>query len=137
MTINLTPLIRAATSIGPLAKLGTTQLRQAFVLAARTVGQVVQEELPTVSPAIKDLLTGPVKDAITKKATARVAAVLLARLGIRGVLASTVAGLLVPIVLEIVIRRAMKTDAWARLMNHKQVANLMGPPAEGDSKPTP
>ena len=122
--MNFLPLLKAARAVGPLARLGSTQLRQAFVLAARTVGQVVQEELPAMGPAVQGLLTGPLREVITRKATGRVAAVLLARLGLRGALASTVAGLLVPIVLEIVVRRALKTDAWARLLAHENVVRL-------------
>lgn len=122
--MNFSPLLKAARAVGPLARLGSSQARHAFVLAARTVGQVVQEELPTLGPAVQGLLTGPLREAVTRKATARVAAVLLARLGLRGALAATVAGLLVPIVLEIVVRRALKTEAWARLLANENVVRL-------------
>lgn len=118
-------LRRATRTSADVAQVGAFRLLRIARLALATADDVVRDEVKAghVGPVAEHLKT-QVRRVLAEKLTKRLVAVLLVRLGIRGVLASTVVGLLLPLVLEYVVRRLGQTQAWARITAREDVVGL-------------
>lgn len=118
-------LRRATSTTREVAELGAFKLLRISRLALATAQDVVREEVKAghIGP-VADKLQQQARRALAEKLTKRLVAVLLVRIGIRGALASTVVGLLLPFVLEYAVRRLGQTQAWARLSSREDVVGL-------------
>lgn len=118
-------LRRATRSSAEIAQVGAFRLLRISRLALATAEDVIRDEVNAghVGP-VAEKLKGQVQRVLAEKLTKRLVAVLLVRLGIRGALASTVVGLLLPFVLEYAVRRLGQTQAWARITEREDVVGL-------------
>ena len=118
-------LRRATRSSIDIAQIGAFRLLRISRLALATADDVVRDEVKAgrVGP-VADKLKAQVRRVLAEKLTKRLVAVLLVRLGLRGMLASTVVGLLLPLVLEYAVRRLGQTQAWARITAREDVVSL-------------
>ena len=118
-------LRRATRSSADIAQVGAFKLLRISRLALATAEDVVRDEVKAghVGP-VAEKLKAQARRALGEKLTKRLVAVLLVRLGIRGALASTVVGLLLPVVLEYAVRRLGQTQAWARVTSREDVVGL-------------
>ncbi|MBC7446888.1 MAG: hypothetical protein H7330_02395 [Hymenobacteraceae bacterium] len=118
-------LRRATRTSAEVAQVGAFKLLRISRLALATAEDVVRDEVKAghmgpVATNLKD----QARRILGEKLTKRLVAVLLVRLGIRGALASTVVGLLLPLVLEYAVRRLGQTQAWARITAREDVVGL-------------
>lgn len=118
-------LRRATRSSAEVAQMGASNLLRISRLALTTAEDVVRDEVKSgrMGPVAGRVSTH-IKQLLAEKLTKRLVAVLLVRLGIRGALASTVVGLLLPTVLEYAVRRLSQTSAWGRFTAREDVVNL-------------
>lgn len=118
-------LRRATRSSADIAQVGAFKLLRISRLALATAEDVVRDEVKAghVGP-VADAFKNHVRGLLSEKLSKRLVAVLLVRLGIRGALASTVVGLLLPTVVEYAVRRLGQTQAWARITAHEDVVSL-------------
>lgn len=110
---------------GALAKVGAFKLLRICRLAMATAEDVIREEVKAgrVGP-VAERLKNHAQKLLTEKLARRMVAVLLLRLGIESVLASTIVGLVLPFILEYTIRRLGRTQAWERITTREDVVSL-------------
>ena len=118
-------LRRATRSSAEIAQVGAFKLLRISRLALATAEDVVRDEVKAghLGPVAANLKTHA-RRVLGEKLSKRLVAVLLVRLGIRGALASTVVGLLLPLVIEYAVRRLGQTQAWARVTAREDVVGL-------------
>ena len=118
-------LRRATRSSADIAQVGAFKLLRISRLALATAEDVVRDEVKAghLGPVAANL-KAQARRVLAEKLTKRLVAVMLVRLGIRGALASTVVGLLLPLVLEYAVRRLGQTQAWGRIAAREDVVGL-------------
>ncbi|UYZ59984.1 hypothetical protein [Hymenobacter latericus] len=118
-------LLNSARAIGLRAWQTGPLFRKAFTAAVESVQEVLRAEVQkgnakVVADFLVDKAAPAVKTLLLERMTVR----MLARLGLRGALASNVVGWILPFVLEKVVQLVMKTEAAARLQQHPSVTNV-------------
>lgn len=118
-------LLNSARALGLRAWQTGPLFRKAFRSAADSVQEVLRAEVQKGNAKlVADFLTDKAAPAVKALLLERMTIRLLARLGLRGALASSVAGWILPFVVEKVIRAVLRTEAAARLQQHPTVTNV-------------
>ncbi|GAA4385765.1 hypothetical protein [Hymenobacter koreensis] len=118
-------LLGSARAIGLRAWQTGPLFRKAFLTAVDSVQEVLRAEVQKGNAKlVADFLTDKAAPVVRNLLLERMAVRLLARLGLRGVLASNVVGWILPFVVERLIKLALKSEAAARLQQHPTVTNV-------------
>lgn len=118
-------LLNSARALGLRAWQTGPLFRKAFRSAADSVQEVLRAEVKKGNAkVVADFLTDKAAPAVKALLLERMTIRLLARLGLRGALASNVVGWILPFVVEKIIRAVLKTDMAARLQQHPTVTNV-------------
>ncbi|WP_400190775.1 hypothetical protein [Hymenobacter sp. B81] len=121
----LSPLLGSARALGLRAWQTGPLFRRAFVSAVESVQEVLRAEVQKgnaklVADFLLDKAAPVAKELLLKRMTVT----LLARLGLRGALASNVVGWILPFVLEKALQLVLRTETAARLQQHPTVTNV-------------
>lgn len=119
----LPKFLRTAGQLTGLAAWQTGRLfRQATRAALDAVQEVLRAEVEKGNMRqVREFLTGKALPAVRALLLERMAARLLVRLGLRGVLASSVVGWVLPFVLEQVLKVAQKSGVFDKVRDHTTV----------------
>jgi hypothetical protein len=121
----LSPLLNSAQNLGLRAWQTGPLFRKAFNTAVESVQEVLRAEVQKGNAkAVADFLTDKAAPAVKALLLERMSVRLLARLGLRGALASNVVGWILPFVVERLIRVALQTEIATRLQQHPTVTNV-------------
>jgi hypothetical protein len=118
-------LLDATRALGLRAWQTGPLFRKAFRTAADSVQEVLRAEVQKGNAKlVADFLTDKAAPAVKALLLERMTIRLLARLGLRGVLASNIAGWILPFVVEKIVRAVLKTEAATKLQQHPTVTNV-------------
>ncbi|KAA9325895.1 hypothetical protein F0P96_19210 [Hymenobacter busanensis] len=121
----LPALFNSARGLGLRAWQTGPLFRKAFLTAVESVQEVLRAEVQKGNAkVVADFLTDKAAPAVKALLLERMSVRLLARLGLRGALASNVAGWILPFVVEKLVRAALRTEAAAKLQTHPTVTNV-------------
>lgn len=126
-SISLLPhFLRTAGQLTGLAAWRTGRLfRKAAASALEAVQEVLRAEAQKGNgPLVRDFLTNKALPAVRALLLERMTARLLVRLGLRGALASSVAGWILPLVLEQLIRTGQRTGIFHKLRSSGSVQEV-------------
>lgn len=118
-------LLDATRALGLRAWQTGPLFRKAFRSAADSVQEVLRSEVQKGNAKlVADFLTDKAAPAVKALLLERMTIRLLARLGLRGALASNVVGWILPFVVEKIVRAVLKTEMAAKLQQHPSVTNV-------------
>ncbi|GAB2965398.1 hypothetical protein GCM10027048_38880 [Hymenobacter coalescens] len=118
-------LLDATRALGLRAWQTGPLFRKAFRSAADSVQEVLRAEVQKGNAKlVADFLVDKAAPAAKALLLERMTIRLLARLGLRGALASNVVGWILPFVVEKIVRAVLQTEAAARLQQHPTVTNV-------------
>ncbi|WP_162910529.1 hypothetical protein [Hymenobacter oligotrophus] len=118
-------LLSSARAIGLRAWQTGPLFRKVFLAAVDSVQEVLRAEVQKGNAkVVADFLVDKAAPAVKALLLERMTIRLLARLGLRGALASNVVGWILPFVLEKAVQLVLKTEAAAKLQQHPSVANV-------------